>query len=179
MESKISFWKLLIKSHWPHWVGGVILGLLNIILTLVYKPWSVTGDIADWGFRVWSSLGGHPELLYDYFQEVGYESLLKNPVYNEQTILNTGLVMGVLLATALAAEFRIKRIKSGRQIILGLAGGVLMGYGARLALGCNVGAMIGGIASQSLHGWVFSIFLFWGSFTGVILVRRYLVNTRY
>jgi uncharacterized membrane protein YedE/YeeE len=172
MKNNISFGKRLIQGHWPHWVGGVILAGLNIILTAIYKPWSITGDMADWGFRTLSSWGGHPELWQKYFHEVGYDSLFKDPIYNEQTILNVGLMAGVLLSVALAAEFRIKRIKSGRQIIMGIIGGILMGYGARLALGCNVGAMIGGIASQSLHGWIFALFLFFGSLAGSILVRR-------
>ena len=29
-----------------------------------------------------------------------------------------------------------------------------MGYGARLAFGCNIGALFSGIASGSLHGWL-------------------------
>ncbi len=178
MKQKTHLLKRSIYSHWPHWVGGITLGVLNVILTLIYKPWSITGDIADWGFRLWSLLGGHPENWEAYFQEVGYQSLVKNPIYNEQMILNTGLIIGVLLAAALASEFRIKRIKSCRQVVIALAGGVLMGYGARLALGCNVGAMIGGIASQSLHGWIFGLFLIFGAFLGSVIVRDYLMKIK-
>ena len=39
-----------------------------------------------------------------------------------------------------------------------------MGIGARLAFGCNIGAMLGGIVSGSLHGWVWLIFAFLGSY---------------
>lgn len=173
MEGKPKYYEFLIKSRWPHWFGGVLIAVLNILLTVIYKPWGITGDFTDWGFRVWSSLGGHPENLHAYFQEVSYNSLYKNALYNEDTLLNLGLVFGVLLAVCLAGEFRIKRIKSSRQIILGILGGLLMGYGARLALGCNIGAVIAGISSQSLHGWAFAFFLFFGSLTGSIIVKRY------
>lgn len=152
--------------------------MLNILLTAIYNPWSITGDFANWGFRIFSSLGGHPELWQSYFHEVGYDSLFNHPIYNAQTILNVGLVAGVLLSVTLAAEFRIKRIKLGRQLLMGIIGGILMGYGARLALGCNVGAMIGGISSQSLHGWVFALFLFFGSLVGSILVRHCVSKTK-
>lgn len=178
MKDKISFSERILQGHWPHWVGAIILAVLNILLTAIYKPWSITGDMADWGIQMWSSLRGHPERWQSYFHEVGYESLFKDPIFNEQTILNVGLMAGVLLSVALAAEFRIKRIKSGRQILMGIIGGLLMGYGARLALGCNVGAMVGGIASQSLHGWVFALFLFFGSLAGSILVRRCFTKTK-
>ncbi|MCX7602219.1 MAG: YeeE/YedE family protein, partial [Meiothermus sp.] len=41
-----------------------------------------------------------------------------------------------------------------RVVLAAVLGGLLMGYGARLAYGCNIGAYIGGVASFSLHGWV-------------------------
>jgi len=82
--------------------------------------------------------------------------------------------LGVTLAAALAAEFRVKKVKSTRQLVFGLAGGFLMGYGARLALGCNIGAFVNGIASQSLHGWVFGLFLLVGAWVGCLLLRHLL-----
>ena len=42
-----------------------------------------------------------------------------------------------------------------------------MGYGARLAFGCNIGALFSGIASGSIHGWVWFLFAFIGSYFGV------------
>jgi hypothetical protein len=42
-----------------------------------------------------------------------------------------------------------------------------MGYSARLAYGCNVGAYLGGVASGSIHGWVWFAFAFLGSIGGV------------
>jgi len=36
-------------------------------------------------------------------------------------------------------------------------GGVLMGYGARLSGGYNVGAFFSGVASFSLHGWLWIV----------------------
>jgi hypothetical protein len=41
-----------------------------------------------------------------------------------------------------------------------------MGYGARLAYGCNIGAYLGGIVSGSLHGWLWLVFGFAGSLVG-------------
>jgi len=176
MPKKASLFQFILKRHWPHWFGSVILGLINIVLTIIYKPWSITGDISDWGFRIWNRMGGKPQDWKEYFNEVGFESLNKDPLFNEQTILNTGLIAGVFLAVALAAEFRIKPIKSYKQAVIGLLGGILMGYGSRLSLGCNVGAMLGGISSQSLHGWVFGVFLLFGSLTGVFLLKKYIMK---
>lgn len=38
--------------------------------------------------------------------------------------------------------------------IAAVAGGLLMGYGARIGFGCTIGALLSGIASTSLHGWL-------------------------
>jgi hypothetical protein len=48
-----------------------------------------------------------------------------------------------------------------------------MGYGARIAFGCNIGALFGGIASLSLSGWVFGAFLFLGAMVGSKLLVKY------
>ena len=48
-------------------------------------------------------------------------------------------------------------------------GGLLLGYGARLAYGCNIGAYFSGIASSSLHGWLWLVAAFLGSILGTRL----------
>jgi uncharacterized membrane protein YedE/YeeE len=45
----------------------------------------------------------------------------------------------------------------------------LLGYGARLAYGCNIGAFFSGIASTSLHGWVWIVAAVLGNIIGVRL----------
>ncbi|PSJ37208.1 hypothetical protein C7I36_15865 [Zobellella taiwanensis] len=47
--------------------------------------------------------------------------------------------------------------------------GLMLGYGARLAYGCNIGAYFSGIASGSLHGWVWLAAAFTGNILGVRL----------
>jgi hypothetical protein len=50
-----------------------------------------------------------------------------------------------------------------------LLGGLLMGYGAWIACGCNVGIFFFGIVSTSLHGWIWIVFALAGSALGVRL----------
>jgi len=49
----------------------------------------------------------------------------------------------------------------------------LMGYGARLTAGCNIGALFSGISSLSLSGWVYAVFLFLGAFIGSKLLVKF------
>jgi hypothetical protein len=48
-------------------------------------------------------------------------------------------------------------------------GGLLLGYGARLAYGCNIGAFFSGIASGSVHGWLWIVFALIGNWMGLFL----------
>ena len=48
-----------------------------------------------------------------------------------------------------------------------------MGYGARLAGGCNIGALFSAIGSMSVSGWVFAFFLFIGAFIGSKLLAKF------
>ena len=50
-----------------------------------------------------------------------------------------------------------------------MVGGLLLGYGARLAYGCNIGAYFSGIASGSLHGWLWLVAAFTGNVSGTRL----------
>ena len=47
-----------------------------------------------------------------------------------------------------------------------MIGGLLLGYGARIAYGCNIGAYFSGIASGSVHGWLWLAAAFVGSIVG-------------
>ena len=58
-------------------------------------------------------------------------------------------------------------------IIIGLVAGFVMGYSSRLAFGCNVGAMLSGISTGSLHGWIWVPLAFAGTLVGVRVRRRY------
>jgi len=83
------------------------------------------------------------------------------------TVLNVGIIIGALAASASAGSFALVRKVPGRQIAAGLIGGALMGYGAAFAFGCNIGAYFSGIASGSLHGWVWAVFALVGTWVGL------------
>jgi len=48
-------------------------------------------------------------------------------------------------------------------------GGLLLGYGSRIAFGCNIGAFFSGVASTSLHGWVWIAAAIPGTVVGVFI----------
>ena len=56
-----------------------------------------------------------------------------------------------------------------------MLGGLLMGFGARLAFGCNIGDLFSGLPALSLHGWVFLVSIFLGAAAGSKLLVRYFI----
>ncbi|MFP3366888.1 YeeE/YedE thiosulfate transporter family protein, partial [Pseudoalteromonas sp. SIMBA_148] len=86
---------------------------------------------------------------------------LAAPLYTDiTTVMNIGIVVGALAAALLAGKFAPKWNIPLRSLVAAVLGGVLLGYGARLAFGCNIGAYFGGISSGSLHGWLWLVMAF-------------------
>ena len=56
--------------------------------------------------------------------------------------------------------------------------GFILGYTARLAFGCNVGAFFSGISTGSAHGWIWFGAAFLGAFLGVRLRPAFGLETK-
>ena len=85
---------------------------------------------------------------------------------NRYVIIMFGIIFGSLISTFLSSDYKFKKIKNSKQVIFGIFGGILMGYGTRVAYGCNLGAYLSAIPSYSLHGWVFGLAMFAGAYIG-------------
>ncbi|MDF2890772.1 MAG: YeeE/YedE family protein [Clostridia bacterium] len=170
------YYKKFLKEPWPYTVGAVILGLLNIgMLVSTGKAWGVTSYFATWAAWIYQAIGGHPESWF-YFQEKSEAAALVGGfAQNMQSLSDFGIIFGALLATLLASQFRIKKIRSWKQVAAAALGGLIMGYGARISFGCNIGTLFSGVASMSIHGWVYWIFIFFGAWIGGKLLVKYLI----
>ena len=80
--------------------------------------------------------------------------------------MDLGIVLGALLAALLAGRFAPVWSIPARSLAAAVLGGLLLGYGARVAYGCNIGAYFSGIASGSLHGWLWLPAAFLGNVLG-------------
>ncbi|MGI9350770.1 MAG: YeeE/YedE family protein [Rhizobiaceae bacterium] len=161
-----------IQGPWSPLAGAIALAVVGILtLVVVGRPWGVTWAFALWGAKGATSLGidvtGWP-----YW--TGWKAnAVQNSVFRDVTsVMNFAIMAGALAAAALAAKFkplwRLTRVEVGTAIF----GGLLMGYGARLAYGCNIGAYLGGLVSGSAHGWAWAVMAFAGSSFAVMVKKR-------
>jgi len=172
--SKNRYYAMVFKNPFTYVTGAVLLSLFQIAL-FAYSgnPWGVSGAFANWGAWIYRLFGGNVDKWY-YFSSSGAQQTLDAGVLNNSgSLMNFGIAAGALLAALLASQFKFKKIKSVKQVFAAVLGGLLMGYGARLAGGCNIGALFSSIASLSLSGWVFALFLLVGAFIGSKLLAKF------
>lgn len=162
------------KDAWPYLTGAILLSVFQIVTFAVTgSPWGVSAVFANWGAWLFRLVGGAVDKWY-YFADEGALATLENGLLRDPgTWRNAGLIFGALFASLIASGFKFKKIKSWRQVLAAVLGGLLMGYGARIGFGCNIGAFYSAIASLSLSGWVFGAFLFVGAIIGSKLLVKY------
>lgn len=148
-----------------HW-GAIAIAAVSIatLLTLS-RPWGITSAFALWGAKIAGTLGWKVE-TWDYWSRSG--DVLERSIFSDATsVMNIAIMIGAFAAASLAGRFAPDFRVPPRELVLALIGGLMMGYGARLAYGCNIGAYLGGIISGSLHGWGWLVFGFAGSLAGL------------
>jgi len=160
----------LIHGPWPLWWGVLGLAGLNLATLLVSgHPWSITYAFGLWGAKLWSAVGGNPGTWAYWSSGYPQQSLNSSVLQDTTSVMDFGIILGALLAAALAGKYAPAVRLSGRRVFTAVTGGLLLGYGARLGFGCNIGALVGGIASGSLHGWLWLVAGFSGGIAGVYL----------
>jgi len=86
------------------------------------------------------------------------------------SVMDLGIILGAFVAAALASRWGVGQTLVPAWVwVAALLGGLLMGYGARIAFGCNIGAFFSGVAPTSLHGWLWIGAALPGNWLGVRL----------
>ncbi|MEX6674964.1 YeeE/YedE family protein [Pseudomonas sp. W2Oct36] len=157
-----------LRGPWPLVWGAVGLALLNYAtLALAGRPWGITSAFALWGAKVAGGLGVDVG-SWPFWQMPANAKALAAPVWEDiTTVMDIGIMLGAAVAAGLAGRFAPSLKIPTRSLIAAVIGGLLLGYGSRLAYGCNIGAYFSGIASGSLHGWLWLVAAFAGNAVGV------------
>jgi uncharacterized membrane protein YedE/YeeE len=159
-----------LRGPWPLVAGALALVLLNFAtLALSGRPWGVTSAFALWGAKG-AALIGIDTPSWAYWSTKANAAALAAPVSHDVTsMMDLGIVLGAMLAAALAGRYSPVWRLPLRSFIAAVVGGLMLGFGARLAYGCNIGAYFSGIVSGSLHGWLWLVAAFAGNVFGTRL----------
>ena len=127
--------------------------------------WAVTGEFTRWGGHIAALLGFSPQ-QWSYFQLIGLNG---SPLERIDGVMIIGMFAGALCAALWASNVQLRWPTSKRRLAQGLIGGIIAGFGARLAMGCNLAAFFTGIPMFSLHAWAFMLTTVIGAWIGVKL----------
>jgi len=150
--------------------GAILIGLLCIaVFAAGHHPWSVTFGFTVWGAKI-ATLFGADFSQAAFWQWPGPKRALGDSILSDTSSLtDIGMILGAMAAAAATGPFARNPWPPLKSLAAASVGGLLMGWGARLGFGCNIGAFVGGVASGSLHGWVWFLAALPGCVVGIKL----------
>jgi len=173
-EEKLSvFWNLFFVRGWPAAVGGAVLGVIGLMMYMTHMPWGVTGELARWSNGIMTLLQFPPPEalgLSDIGGCAGRSD--ETGIFTHTFAVTVGVLPGALVGALFSREFKLRFPQSPKRYVQALTGGIIMGYGAALAVGCTVGAFFSSVPSLSLSAWLFALALAFGAFVGVQVIKR-------
>lgn len=155
----------VFRQRWNPLVTG---GLIGIVGTLAYfrvEPLGVTSQLGSISRTILDNNGLLAERLN------GLDTFAGCATQVVQTITENGWLIGGLVIGSFAVSLVARKISFSRVTVRGgataLLGGVAMGWGSMLALGCTVGTLLSGISAFAISGWVFAAAMFAGVWLGI------------
>jgi hypothetical protein len=171
-ENKIQRWW---QVKWPTYVGGILVALIATIAFLRVSPLGVTAEIGSIARTSANYFNILPARLEGLDTLRGCLNIIKETFWSNNGLFIFGLVLGSFALATFSGDFKIQ-IPRIKESIRSLVGGILMGFGSMIALGCTVGTLLSGIMAASLSGWIFLIFCGLGLYLGWLLRKKYKFN---
>jgi uncharacterized membrane protein YedE/YeeE len=155
-------------------VATALIGLLCWgVFWVSNHPWGITFGFTLWGAKI-ASAAGLPIETFAFWTWPGPKRALAHSVFSDtSSLMDFAMIIGAGLTAALTGAFAKSAWPNARQLQAAALGGVLMGIGARLSFGCNIGAFLAGTASGSLHGWIWFALALAGSVLGMRLRAKF------
>lgn len=151
-------YETIFGRAWPVMGAALMVGTLNVFLFAFDRPWTASDGARNWGDWFFQPVGiiNRPDLI--------------SPLLYSGSILNLGLLAGAFASALLSREFAI-RVPPAGELFKGGVGGLLMGIGATLSFGCNIGGFFSAVSALSMSGLAMMVGLGVGAYLGL----RYLL----
>ncbi|MDT2604305.1 YeeE/YedE family protein [Enterococcus dongliensis] len=173
-NTQVNLYHRLFIQRWSFTTAALLTSIIAaFIIITTGKSWGVTSAFTLQGTQLLHALGF--SLNDPVFAAINLKIQQGGFLVDGSSVRNLGIVLGSLVAFLLAGRFHFKfnfHLKDSATYALG---GLFMGVGARLAKGCNIGALYSGITNYSVHGYIFLIFLVIGSVITLSILEGKLV----
>ena len=162
-EKAKSFGEAVFKKGWKWLPTGIVVGLIGM---LSFPLSAAAGRNYPLGIT-----GGWVNIFQSLIKwQTLVEDKLKISALNWEGADVLGIVLGALVAALIAREFAI-RAPEPKILLQTFVGGLLMGFGAVVSGGCNIGHILSGVPQLSIGsivgglsiiagGWTMAYFMF-------------------
>ncbi|MFU8819596.1 MAG: YeeE/YedE thiosulfate transporter family protein [Desulfurivibrio sp.] len=154
-EKARELYKILCKDKWNPYTTGIIIAFLSVVIAAWYTSWGATGAVQNWGDWILYGVGINEAAPGNIFLHSG-------------SVIGIAFIGGAFVSACLGGNFAF-RIPPRLEMVKAVVAGSLMGIGAILGGGCNVGGFYNALGNLSAHG--FSMFV--GLVIGAILALKY------
>ncbi|ABV85773.1 selenium metabolism membrane protein YedE/FdhT [Shewanella pealeana] len=159
----LTFKNQFFIKFWSPFAAVIAAGILSTyFFGLTGSLWAVTGEFTRWGGHVLQWFGAEPE-SWQYFKIIGLNG---TPLDRVGGVMIIGMFGGCMAAVLWANNLKLRMPSSKKRIAQALIGGMIAGFGARLAMGCNLAAFFTGIPQFTLHAWIFAFAAAAGTYIG-------------
>jgi uncharacterized membrane protein YedE/YeeE len=167
--------QLIFAGSWSPYLVGSLIGVLSWFSFIISKkPLGTSTSYARASARLGSIFFGDSVYDWKYYQKY-------KPELEWQSMLVIGIVIGSFISAILSGQFQFSFIPLTEfesilnQNIIGrifsaFVGGILLGFGARLAGGCTSGHGISGAFQLSIASWISLISFFVGGAVTALLI---------
>ncbi len=165
---------VVLGNPWSLKTGAVVLAVSFLaILAKTQIGWGISTIFGLWFGKVLTLFGVSQTWIANYTQvpAASFTGVFTN---NGTSVQNVAIIVGGLIAGLTMGKFKAKLKVTGKEVIVFALGGFLLGFGTRLSKGCNVGALYSPIATFSLSGWFFLLFMVIGAILGNFVLKRVL-----
>jgi uncharacterized membrane protein YedE/YeeE len=158
------------------YLAGIGLGLVLLASFIVMgRGLGASGAAYRVGVKLLDVVSHERVALHPYFGSAVKDGV--DPLRDPLVFLMVGVVLGALVSAYGSGRFGKRVVRGPRigvraRIALAIAGGVIMGFAARLSLGCTSGQALTGGALMSAGSFLFMLAVFAGGYAVAWFVRR-------
>jgi len=166
-EKAKGLYKAFCETEWNATTTGLMVGFFSVMIMAWWRPWGAVGAIRNWGDWIMYSITsvlGTDAAFFAYYEEAPRSILVSSG-----SVIGIGFVLGAFVSACLGREFAL-RIPPYREMVKAVIAGILMGIGATLAGGCNVGGFYNAIGNLGANGFSMMLGLVFGVILGLKLL---------